>query len=206
MQPPVHRHARSRNQMMEGLVLQGMNSAFGKIAVAMLILLGIYLVATRKKLAEDELQKFTVHVLNKPYQPGMENNKKNMVLIPVAEGKKLLRVQYFSLAATPMETIIEKINPGDSLEVWMDEKNAALFLAKGSGGMAEIVLVSKNNTPVISADAYNKVMGGSGSVGWGILLLAASMIPYFFIARPKFSPVYTFLLVMAGLIGWFLLF
>jgi hypothetical protein len=127
-------------------------------------------------------------------------------VIPVAEGKKLLRVQYLSLAAAPMETIIEKIDRGDSLQVWMDEKNATLFAATGSGGMAEILLISKNSSPIISVDAYNKVMGVSGSVGWGILLLAASMIPYFFIARPKFSPVYTFLLVLAGLIGWFLLF
>jgi hypothetical protein len=206
MQPPVHRHARSRNQMMEGLVLQGMNSAFGKIAVGMLLLLGMYLVVTKKKLAVDQLHKFTVHVLNKPYQPGMGNKKKDMVVIPVAEGKKLLRVQYLSLAAAPMAMIIENINPGDSLEVWMDEKNASLFAASGSGGMAEVLLINKNSTPIISVDAYNKVMGVSGSVGWGILLLAASMIPYFFISRPKFSPVYTFLLVLAGLIAWFLLF
>jgi hypothetical protein len=72
--------------------------------------------------------------------------------------------------------------------------------------MAEIVLISKNGTPIISADAYNKVLGVSSSVGWWILALAASMIPYFFISQPKISPVYTFLLVLAAIIVWFVLF
>jgi len=206
MQPPIHRHSRSRNQMMEGLVLQGMNSAFGKIAVGMLLLLGMYLIATKRSLKEKDLSRFTVHTLNNPYQPGMGTDKKDLIIIPVAEGKKLLRVQYQALASVSKEIIIEKIGKGDTLEVWMDAKNATLFSSTGSGGMAEIVLISKNGTPIISADTYNKVLGVGGSVGWGILALASSMIPYFFISRPKFSPVYTFLIMLAALICWFVIF
>lgn len=187
---------------MEGLVLQGMNSAFGKIAVVLLLLLGIYLVATKRKLDLGQLQKFSVHVLNNPYQPGMGEHKKDMILIPVVEGKKLLIVQYQALAATSGKTIIEKIHTGDSIDVWMDNKNAELFQSRGNGGMSEIVLLSRSGTPIISEASYNKVLGTGGTVGWGLLLLSASMIPYFFINNPKISPLYTFLLVLAALIAW----
>jgi hypothetical protein len=192
--------------MMEGLVLQGMNSAFGKIAVGMLFLLGIYLVANKRLLVMEDLTRFTVHVLNNPYQPGLGTDKKELIIIPVAEGKKSLMVQYQALAAVSKEAIVENIRKGDTLEVWMNEKNAALFSSAGSGGMAEIVLIEKNGSSIISAEAYNKVLGMSSSVGWWILALAASMLPYFFIPKPRVSPVYTFLLVLAAIVTWFVLF
>jgi hypothetical protein len=153
-----------------------------------------------------DLTLFTVHASSKPYQPGFGNDKKDIVIIPVMERKKILRVQYQALAAISIAEIIAKIEKGDTLEIWMDEKNATLFASTGSGGMAEIVLISKNGTPIISDIAYNKVLGGSGAVGWWLLVLAASMVPYFFIYNPKFSPVFTFLIIIAAMICWFVLF
>ncbi len=86
MTPPPHRHASSRNQWMEGLNFENMNSAFGKVGVAILVLTGILLIASTKRVSKSELSRFEVEVTGKPYQPTAGSNT-NQFLFRLTKAK-----------------------------------------------------------------------------------------------------------------------
>ena len=203
MNQPFRRHTNSRSNMMEGLILQGLTSTMGKVAVGMLLLLGAWLVIGKKQLDVNTLTKVQATVKSKPYQPGMDSSvQKNLVLIPVEENSKLLVAENFALKAVGADSIQRSLQPGDKIEVWLDEVNAGHFANRGGGGRVQISLLSKGNTNLIDEAGYNRELGNNGQMGWWVIALGLSMIPYYFISRPRIHPGWVFTIIVAAMLGW----
>lgn len=203
MNQPFRRHTNSRSNMMEGLILHGLNSTMGKIAVGMLLLLGAWLVLAKKQLDANALMKVQATVKSKPYQPGMDSSlQKNLVLIPVEEKSKLLVVEHFALKAIGADSIMSSLQPGDQITVWLDEVNAGHFANRSGGGRVQLSLLSKGNTAIIDEAGYNRAIGNNGQMGWWVIALGLSMIPYYFISRPRIHPGWVFTVIVAAMLAW----
>lgn len=205
MQQPVHRHSSARNVWMEGLNFEGFSGNFGKIAVGILFLVGIILVGTGKKISKDNLRSAVIHASNKPYQPGLEGNKQPLLILPVKEGKKLLVIENFALKAGGLENLQQSIEPNDELTVWMDAKNDSLLRESDGGMRPAVTLLQKGNTELIAETAYNRELGRNSHIGWWVIVMALSMVPYFFIQSPRIQPAWVFLGLLAAMIVWLLL-
>lgn len=206
MNQPFRRHTNSRSNMMEGLILQGLNSTMGKVAVGMLLLLGSWLLVGKKQLDANKLTKVEATVKSKPYQPGMDSSvQKNLVLIPVEENSKLLVVENFALKAIGADSLIRSLQTGDKITVWLDDVNAGHFANRGGGGRVQISLLSKTNTYIIDDAGYNRALGNNGQMGWWDIALGLSMVPYYFIGRPRIHPGWVFTLIVAAMLTWLVL-
>lgn len=205
MQQPVHRHSSARNVWMEGLNFEGFSGNFGKIAVGILLLVGIVLVSSGKKVAKGNLRSAVVHALNKPYQPGLDGNKQPFLILPVKEGKKLLIIETFALKAGGMESLQQSIQANDELTVWMNAKNDSMLRESGGGMRPEVTLLEKGAIVLISEPAYNRELQRNSNIGWWVIALALSMVPYFFIQSPRVQPAWVFLGVLAAMIVWLVL-
>lgn len=206
MNQPFRRHTNSRSNMMEGLMLQGLNSTMGKVAVGMLLLLGSWLLVGKKQLDANKLTKVEATVKSKPYQPGMDSSvQKNLVLIPVEENSKLLVVENFALKAIGADSLIRSLQTGDKITVWLDDVNAGHFANRGGGGRVQISLLSKTNTYIIDDAGYNRALGNNGQMGWWVIALGLSMVPYYFISRPRIHPGWVFTIIVAAMLTWLVL-
>jgi hypothetical protein len=204
MQQPVHRHSRNRNVWMEGLNFEGLSGNFGKIAVGILLLVGIILASSGKRIDKSDLRSAVVHAMNKPYQPGLANNKKLYLILPVKEGKKILIIESFALKAGGMENLKTSIQANDELTVWMDQKNDSLLRESGGGMRPVVTLLQKGPEFLISEDAYNRELRSNSMIGWWVIAMALSMVPYFFIQSPRIPPAWVFLGVLTAMIVWLL--
>jgi hypothetical protein len=190
---------------MEGLNFEGFSGTFGKIAVGILILVGILLVSRGKRIDKGDLRSAVVHAMSKPYQPGLENNKQLYLILPVKEGKKTLIIESFALDAGGMENLKTTIEANDELTVWMDPKNDSLLREGGGGMRPKVTLLQKGPEFLISEDAYNRELVSNSMIGWWVIAMALSMVPYFFIQSPRIPPVWVFLGVLAAMIVWLLI-
>lgn len=205
MNQPFRRHTNSRTNMMEGLILQGLNSTMGKIAVGMLLSLGAWLVLGKKSLDVRSLNLIQATVKSRPYKPGMDSSQPaNQVLIPVQENSKLLVVDNFALQSIGADSLINSLQPGDSISVWLDASNTERFNNTGGGRRVQISLLAKGPKSIISESGYNKTIGNNSQMGWWVMALGLSMIPYYFISRPRIHPGWTFTAVLAAMLAWLL--
>ncbi|MCU0394640.1 MAG: hypothetical protein MUF29_01925 [Chitinophagaceae bacterium] len=205
MQAPVHRHSRVRNPWMEGLSLEGVSGNFGKIAVIFLLLVGLVLAASRRSIRQSDLRAHTVHALNKPYQPGRDGRVRTMLILPIQEGRKMLLIENFALKAGGLQTLQEAIKPGDELVVLVQPKSDSMLLDRDGGMRVPITLLYKGQQALISEAAYNTQLARNSTIGWWVIALALSMVPYFFIANPRIHPAWVFTGVLAAMVLWLIL-
>jgi hypothetical protein len=151
------------------------------------------------------MRQAVVHALNKPYQPGLEGNRQPFLILPVKEGKKLLIIESFALKAGGMESLLHAIQANDELTVWMDAKNDSMLRESGGGMRPVVALLQKGGTALISESAYNRELQRNSMIGWWVIAMALSMVPYFFIQSPRIQPAWVFLSVLAAMIFWLLL-
>jgi hypothetical protein len=187
---------------MEGLNISGLSSNFGKISVFILLAVGLLLVLSTHSVSKSSLKMATVKVLNNPYQPGYENKKQEMILVPIEQDKKILVIEDFALKAGGMDHLLKNIRKDDVLTIWLDDQNAALLQEKDGGNRVKVSMLSKGNESLVSEQQYNKALGNNGQMGWWVLALGLSMVPYFFISNPRINPGWVFMAILAAMIAW----
>lgn len=127
-----------------------------------------------------------------------------MLILPVKEGKKLLIIETFALKAGGLETLKQSIGANDELTVWMDAKNDSLLRESGGGMRPIVTLLQKGSTELIGENAYNRELQSNSIIGWWVIALALSMVPYFFIRSPRIHPAWVFMAILAAMTVWLL--
>jgi hypothetical protein len=204
LKPPPHRHSRHRNVWMEGLSTAGLSTNFEKVAVGILFLVGLVLVLNSRKMKATDLVQHSFVLLNAPYQAGSEARRQALIILPIAEGGKLLLVESFALKAANQPLLLSSLKKGDRIDVWVDAENEILLQKKNGGRRVKITLLHGNGQPLISEEAYNSALGNNSRAGWWVIAMALSMVPYFFIANPRIHPGWVLTLLITGMIAWLL--
>lgn len=197
-----HRHSRVRFSAIEGLSLSGMNSNFGKISVLLLLLLGAALLLGGKQLRSNEVLLRTTVASARPYNSGAKDQQ--LLLIPLQQKGLLAMPDEFALVTAGPQRLLTSVQPGDTLQLGLAAPDAAIFDGDANGPHLRFQTLQVNRQSIISLADYNRTLGGNSKIGWWVLALGLSMLPYFFISRPRVHPGWVFAGVLLAMLVWLL--
>lgn len=179
-----------------------MNSNFGKISVLLLLLLGAALLLSGKRLRSHEVLLRTTVASARPYSSAAKDRQ--LLLIPLQQKGLLAMPDEFALVTAGPQRLLAGIQPGDTLQLGLAAADAAIFDGAENGPHLRFQTLQVNRQSIISLADYNRTLGGNSQIGWWVLALGLSMLPYFFISRPRVHPGWVFAGVLLAMLVWLL--
>jgi hypothetical protein len=179
-----------------------MNSNFGKISVLLLLLLGAALLLSGKRLRSHEVLLRTTVASARPYMSGAK--ERQLLLIPLEQKGLLAMPDEFALATAGPQRLLASVQPGDTLQLGLAAPDAAIFDGNANGLHLRFQTLQVNGQAIIALADYNRTLAGNSQMGWWVLALGLSMVPYFFISRPRVHPGWVFAGVLLAMLTWLL--
>jgi hypothetical protein len=193
------RPQRSRGIYGDGLSLEGVTSKFGLLGIALLIIVGIAMIAISGTPTMDELSPVNIEVQAPAYRTPKAINT---VLLPLTHAKVLaLDPAAFSAADTTQLFTLKK---GEKLIAWLEKEDAV----KWNEGVARkdfykaMLLQKEDKTWIVDYPSFRKKSMAFNNQGWWIILLGAILIPYQLISKPKIPVWVTIAAFITAIIVW----
>jgi hypothetical protein len=185
--------------MGEGLKLEGMSAYFGLLGIAVLIIVGIAMIAISGTPKMEDLSPINIEVQAPAYRTPKATNT---VLLPLTHARVLaLDAAAFAVADTNQLFNLKK---GEKLIAWLVKEEALEWnnsVARKDFYKA-MVLQKEDKTWVVDYPSYRKKSRAFNNQGWWLVLLGLLLIPYQLIKHPSVPFWLAFLLFAGALLVW----
>jgi hypothetical protein len=166
----------------DGLKLEGMSARFGLLGIALLVIVGIAMIAISDSPKMEDLSPVTIEVQAPAYRTPKAYKT---VLIPLIQAKVLaLDPAAFAVADTIQLFSLKK---GEKLTAWLKREDA-LNWSKGVARQdfyKAMVVQKEDKTWIVDYPSFRQKSRAYNNQGWWLVLLGAILVPYQLIPRPK---------------------
>ncbi len=198
---PPYRFYRPRRPggMGEGLRLEGMSSTFGLIGIAILILVGCFMVFVTNIPKQNELFPIDIELTAPPY---LSSKFGKTALLPVTRAR-VMSLQAATFAAVDSSQLFA-LAKGEKLLAWLTMQEAKDW-NEGVGRKdfyTALLLQKKNGAWLVDYKSYRSKAGKFGSQGWWIILFGLLLVPYQLLQKPKVPIWVAILLYIFSIVVW----
>lgn len=185
--------------MGEGLKLEGMSTWFGLLGIAMLIMVGIAMIAISGTPKMEDLSEVAIEVQAPAYRTPKAYKT---ILIPLIQAKVLaLDPAAFAVADTLQLFSLKK---GEKLTAWLEREDALMW----KQGVARqdfykaMILQKEDKTWIVDYASYRKKSRAFNNQGWWVIIFGVLLVPYQLLAKPRIPFWIAFLLFTGSLLVW----
>jgi hypothetical protein len=185
--------------MGDGLKLEGMSSWFGLLGIAVLILVGIAMIAISGTPKMEDLSPVNIEVQAPAYRTPKAIKT---VLLPLTHAKVLaLDPAAFAVADTQKLFTLKK---GEKLIAWLEKEDAL----KWNEGVARkdfykaMLLQKEDKNWIVDYPSFRKKSRAFNNQGWWLVLFGAILVPYQLISKPKIPVWVAITVLIAAIVLW----